>query len=400
MHDPEKLPYCADVMIYLDANATTPMLPEVMEVMLPWLRERFGNPSSAHRAGRHARRGIEIARAQVAALLQAQPEEIIFTSGATESINTVISFAQQEWPDRAVLITSQVEHAVGVEAAERWQDQGGEVRRIPVDEQGLLNLGALEAELKGGRVALASFIWGNNETGVMTPMSRVVELCHSAGTFVHADAVQVAGKMPLDVKAVPVDYLSLSSHKMHGPQGVGVLFVNRNAPFRPLLIGGGQEAGRRSGTENVAGIIGIGQAASMATAWIAASGAEQMSALRDDLEIALRQGWSGSRIHGALAPRLPGTCSICLPGVDAAAMLIRLDQRGIACSGGSACHTGSLHPSPVLEAMGCDASSAASTLRLSLSRLTTAEDIRRAAQEILDCARHIEQQSGSKILGS
>ncbi len=380
-------------MIYLDANATTPLLPEVLEAMLPWMRERFGNPSSAHSSGRRARRAIELARAQVAALLQAQPEEIIFTSGATEAINSVLTFAQAEWPDRPVLISSPVEHAAGMEAAERWQAQGGQVRLIPVDAQGLLNLEVLEAELKRGRVALASFLWGNNETGVMTPMARVVELCHAAGVLVHADAVQVAGKEPLDVTAVPVDYLSLSSHKMHGPLGVGALFVNRRVPFRPLLVGGGQEAGRRSGTENVPGILGMGHAAFMASAWLAAGGAGQMSALRDALESAMLLAWSGALVHGAAAPRLPGTCSLCLPGVDAAAMLIRLDQRGIACSGGSACHTASLHPSHVLEAMGCDAASAASTLRLSLSRLTTADEIHRAAQEILSCARHIQQQT-------
>jgi cysteine desulfurase len=380
-------------MIYLDANATTPLLPEVIEAMLPWMRERFGNPSSAHSAGRRARRAVESARAQVAALLQAQPEEIVFTSGATEAINAVLSFAQAEWTDRPVLITSQVEHAVGLEAAERWQAQGGEVRLIPADAQGLLNVEVLESELKAGRVALASFIWGNNETGVITPMARVVELCHAAGVLVHADAVQVAGKMPLNVSAVPVDYLSISSHKMHGPQGVGALFVNRRVPFRPLLVGGGQEAGRRSGTENVPGILGMGHAAFMASDWLAAGGEKQMSALRDALESVLLLGWSGARVHGAAAPRLPGTCSLCLPGVDAAAMLIRLDQRGIACSGGSACHTESLHPSHVLEAMGCDAASAASTLRLSLSRLTTPDEIHRAAQEILSCARHIQQQS-------
>jgi cysteine desulfurase len=379
-------------MIYLDANATTPLLPEVLEAMLPWMQGRFGNPSSAHSGGRRARRAVEAARAQVAGLMGAVPEEMVFTSGATESINSVLLFAQQEWPDRPVLVISAVEHAATVEAATRWQARGGEVRRIPVDSQGRLDLEALERALEPGRVALVSMIWGNNETGVITPMEEVVRLCHAAGTLVHADAVQMVGKVALDLKAVPVDYLSLSAHKMHGPQGMGALFVSHHAPFRPLLVGGGQEGGRRSGTENVAGIVGMGVAAELASAWLAENGPAALAAKRDRLEKTLLQGWQGAGVHGAQAERLPGTSSICFPGIDAAAMLIRLDQRGIACSGGSACHTASLHPSHVLEAMGCDATSAACTLRLSLSRLTTQEEIEKAAQEILLSAQHIAEQ--------
>lgn len=383
-------------MIYLDANATTPMLPEVLEAMLPWMQGRFGNPSSAHSGGRRARRAVEAARIQVAALLGVEAEEVVFTSGATESINSMLLFAQQEWSDRPVLVISAVEHAATVEAAARWQARGGEVRTIPVDSQGRLDLDALRAALEPGRVALVSMIWGNNETGVITQMEDVVRLCHAAGTLVHADAVQMAGKAALDLKAAPVDYLSLSAHKMHGPQGIGALFVSRHAPFRPLLVGGGQEGGRRSGTENVAGIIGMGVAAELAAAWLAENGPSLMAAKREQLEKALLQGWQGAVVHGAEARRLPGTSSICFPGIDAAAMLIRLDQRGIACSGGSACHTASLHPSHVLEAMGHDADHAASTLRLSLSRLTSQEEIEKAGEEILKSASHIQVQKNSK----
>ena len=380
-------------MIYLDANATTPPDPAVVEAMLPFLTEHFGNASSGHAAGRRARRAVEKARGQVSNLIHAQPEEIIFTSGATESINSVLLFAQREWSERPLLIISAVEHAAVIECADRWEDRGGRVKRVPVDGNGVVKLEALQSALEPGRTALVSIIWANNETGVISPMNEIVALAHEAGALVHADAVQMAGRLPLDVEAVPVDYLSLSAHKMHGVKGCGALFVSRRVLFRPLLIGGGQESGRRSGTENVPGIVAMGAAAELA----ALSDTKVLAALRDEFEQRLLLGWPGAMIHGADAPRLPNTTSIYLPGVDAAAMLILLDQRGIACSGGSSCHTASLHPSHVLEAMGYDAAHASSTLRFSLSRMNTRDEVLEAVDEVIRSARHILDQRDASI---
>lgn len=382
-------------MIYLDANATSPPAPAVVEAMLPFLTEHFGNASSGHAAGRRARRAVEKARGQVATLIGAAAEEIVFTSGATESINSVLLFAQHEWPERPLLVISAVEHAAVLECAARWELRGGRVKRVPVNANGHVKLDEFRAALEPDRTALVSMIWGNNETGVVSPMAEMVELAHTAGAMVHADAVQMAGKLPLDVSKVPVDYLSLSGHKMHGPKGIGVLFVSRRAPFRPLLIGGGQESGRRSSTENVPGIVAMGAAAELAVSWLQSSGPGELAALRAAFEERLLAGWPGAVIHGDGVERLPNTTSICLPGVDSAGMIILLDQRGIACSGGSACHTASLHPSHVLEAMGFSADHAASTLRLSLSRMNARDDVMAAADEIIRMAHHLMKQKGA-----
>jgi cysteine desulfurase len=259
-----------------------------------------------------------------------------------------------------------------------------------VDADGVIQLDALKAALEPGKTALVSIIWANNETGVVSPMAEIVALAHEAGALVHADAVQMTGKLPLNMTSVPVDYLSLSAHKMHGVKGCGALFVNRRAPFRPLLIGGGQESGRRSSTENVPGIVAMGKAAELA----ASHDTHELEALRDEFEARLLADWPGALVHGASAPRLPNTTSLCLPGVDSAGMIILLDQRGIECSGGSACHTASLHPSHVLEAMGYDAAHASSTLRFSISRMNTREEVLAAADEILRAARHLTEQMG------
>lgn len=381
-------------MPYLDANATTPTDPAVVEEMLPFLTQHFGNASANHAAGRRARRAMEKARGQVAALIGAEKEEIIFTSGATESINSVLSFARQEWPERPLLVISAVEHAAVEECAARWTRQGGRVKRVPVDANGVLKLDAFKAALEPGRTALVSVIWANNETGVISPMGEIAALAHEAGALVHADAVQMAGKVALNVASTPVDYLSLSGHKMHAPKGIGALFVSGRAPFRPLLIGGGQESGRRSGTENIPGIVAMGKAAELAAGWLQGGEADALAEMRDEFEQLLLAGWPAAVAHGVAAPRLPNTTSLCLPGADAAGMLILLDQRGIACSGGSACHTASLHPSHVLEAMGFDAEHAAGTLRFSLSRLNTRDEVLSAAAEVLRAAKHLAEQKG------
>ena len=290
-------------MIYLDANATTPPDPAVVEAMLPFLTEYFGNASSSHAAGRRARRAVEKARGQVAGMIGASAAEIVFTSGATESINSVLLFAQQEWSERPLLVISAVEHAAVGECANRWEQRGGRVKRVPVDANGLVNLDEYQAALEPGKTALVSMIWGNNETGVISPMSEIVMMAHAAGALVHADAVQMAGKLPLDVSKVPVDYLSLSGQKMHGPKGIGVLFVSRRAPFRPLLVGGGQESDRRSSTENVPGIVAMGKAAELAASWLQSEGPGELAALRNTFEKQLLAGWPDAVIHGARAER-------------------------------------------------------------------------------------------------
>ncbi|MEN3942217.1 cysteine desulfurase family protein [Prosthecobacter sp. SYSU 5D2] len=376
-------------MIYLDANATTPPDPAVIEAMLPFLTQHFGNPSATYAGGRYARRAVEKARGQVAAMIGAEAEEILFTNGATESINSVHFSAQRTMPERPLLVMSTTEHAATLACAERWKAQGGRVKMIPVYPNGLLNLEALESALEAGRTALVSMLWGNNETGVIQPMAEISHLAHEAGALVHADAVQMAGKVPVDVRAAGVDFLSLSGHKMHAPKGIGALYVNRYAGYEPLIIGGGQERERRSGTENVPGMVALGKAAELAMQQVDESG---VRGLRDLLEERLQTALPEIHIHGKDAPRLPNTASVCFPGVDSAGLMIRLDQKGVACSGGSACHAGALQPSHVLEAMGYDARHAGSTLRFSLSRLTTSVEIEQAAVEILAAVSHLREQ--------
>lgn len=389
-------------MLDLDANATTAPDPAVIEAMLPCLTQHYGNPSASHSLGRRARRLLETARGQVASLLGAEPGEIVFTSGGTESINSTLAFAQAEWPDRPRLVVGRTEHSAVLEAARRWQQRGGELAWLPIDGHGLPDLAALRAALEPGRTALVSLIWANNETGVVSPMAEVVEIAHAGGALVHADAVQAAGKIPLDVRRVPVDYLSLSGHKMHAAKGVGALYVSRRAAFRPYLVGGGQESGRRSGTENLPGIVGYGKAAELALGHLAQGGAARLAARRDAFEARLRAALPELVVHGEGAPRLPQTSSIAFPGLDAAGLQIRLDQQGLACSGGSACHSASLHPSHVLEAMGYDAAHAASTLRFSFSRLTPEAELERAAETVVQAVRWLRglrPGDGSPVIG-
>ena len=369
-------------MIDLDANASTPLDPAVLEVMLPFLQANHANPSAAYRAGRLARRAIEQARAAVAAFLKAEPGEIVFTSGATESIHTAHHSVRSLWPEKRLLITSRVEHAAGLAAAEAWQKRGGRVHALGVDAEGRIDLNELKNVLASHETALVSMLWANNETGVIQPMAEITTLAHEHGALVHADAVQMAGKLPIDLHEVPVDLASFSGHKMHAPKGVGMLYVSARSRFEPLMTGGGQEGGRRSGTENVPGIVALGKAAELASCPMHAD-------LRDVLEQRLLVALPEIVIHGRNAPRLPNTSNFCLPGIDAAGMLILLDQRDVACSAGSACHSAALHPSHVLEAMGYDAAHAASSLRLSLHRFHTLADVETAAARIIECVEKL-----------
>ncbi len=371
-------------MIYLDSAATTPTDPAVVEAMLPFLREHFANPSASYSAARMVRKAVQTAREQVATLIGAHADEIVFTSCGTESINTAIASVRASWPEKTDLIIADTEHAATLEAAKRWN---GQVIRAPVNRDGLIDLNQLRALLRPGHAALVSILWANNETGVIAPMHEITEIAHAAGALVHADAVQAAGKIEIDLRNMPVDFLSLSGHKFHAPKGIGALFVSQRVRFAPLLVGGGQENGRRSGTENVPGIVALGKAASLCDQ-------HDLQPLRDHFEQRLISALPDSIIHGAQAIRLPNITSICLPGIDAAGMLILLDKANIACSAGSACHSAALHPSHVLEAMGFDAAHAASTLRFSFSRFNTKSESEAAAQAVIEAVHKIRSARG------
>lgn len=381
-------------MIYLDANATTPVDPAVLEAMLPFLRDYFANPSAAHAGGRTASRAVQRAREQVAALLHAQPDEVIFTSGGTESINAVHSSVRALWPERPYLIITGTEHPAVMESAERWCKQGGNVIQAPIHGDGRVDLDSLRTLVRSGSVALVSIMWANNETGVIAPMREIVEIAHAAGALVHTDAVQAAGKIPLDVEATPVDFLSLSGHKMHAPKGIGALYVSRRVRFEPLIVGGGQEKGRRSGTENVPGIVALGMAADLAQQHFNDGTKARIHAMRDRFEHLVHAAFPDMRVHGCHTHRLHHTSSFCLPDIDAAGMLILLDKAGVACSAGSACHSGSLHSSSVLGAMGIGAHDAACTLRVSFHRFNTKPEAEEAAHQVIACAHKLRAERG------
>jgi cysteine desulfurase len=358
---------------YFDNNATTRVAPEVIEAMLPFLKDNWGNPSSAYTFGHELGRHLDHARTCVAELVHAEPREIIFTSCGTESINAALHSALITRPDRRHLITTAVEHSATLKFCAYLEKQGYEVTLLPVDRDGAVDLRQLDQALRPD-TALVSIMWANNETGVLFPVREVAELCRAKGVLCHTDAVQVAGKIPIDVKALGVDFLSLSGHKLHAPKGVGALYVKRHTKFQPYLIGGGQERGRRGGTENVAGVVAFGRAAELAMDQLPSESA-RIRALRDQLEAGILERVSGSSINGPTEPRLPNTTNISFRGVEAEGVLMLLDQAGVCASSGSACTTGSMDPSHVLTAMGCSASRARASVRFSLGVYNTADEV-------------------------
>jgi len=360
-------------MIYLDNNATTPMDPRVREAMLPFLGEIFGNPSSPHAPGRVAREAVEKARGQVAALLGARSDEIVFTSGGTESINTAIRGALAGQADRRHIITSSIEHSATKNLCEQLAHEGCEVTWLRVDADGQPDLDEYRAALRDD-TAIVSVVWANNETGVLSPIEEMARLADEHRVVFHVDAVQAAGKIPIDLTCVPVHLLSLSAHKIHGPKGVGALFVRSGLGLPPLLRGGGQESGRRAGTENVAGIVGLGVAAELAMSSLPME-MPRVATLRDDFEAGVRQRFPDARFHGDAAHRLPNTTNFALPGRDAQGLLAGLDRLGVACSVGSACTSGEVDASHVLRAMGVGDDEARSSLRFSFSRMNTADEV-------------------------
>jgi len=363
-------------VIYLDNNATTRPAPEVVEALLPWLREQYGNPSSSHVLGLQAEGALVQARAQVAALLGGQPAEIVFTSGGTEALNHALRGAAEAFPAKRHLVTTAVEHSA-VRALAGWlQRQGFEITVLGVDGEGRLDLAELEAALRPDTLMVA-LMAANNETGVRFPVAEAAVRARRAGALVAVDAVQAVGKVPVDVAAWGADLVAFSGHKFHGPKGVGGLWIRRGVRLRPFLVGGEQERGRRGGTENLPGIVGLGKAAELALAHLPDQ--ERVADLRDRLESLLREALPDLHIHGGGAERLPNTSLLALPDVEGEALQLRLSQRGICVSTGSACTTGRPEPSHVLQAMGVPPDLARGTVRLSLGRETTAGEVEAVA---------------------
>jgi cysteine desulfurase len=360
-------------MIYLDNNATTPIDPRVRDAMLPFLGESFGNPSSPHAAGRAARDAMEKARAQVAAMLGASADSIVFTGGGTESITTAIRGALAAQPEKRHIVTSSIEHSATKNLCRQLEREGFEVTWLRVDAGGRPDLAQYEAALRDD-TALVSVIWANNETGVIFPVEEMARLADERRIVFHVDAVQAAGKVPIDLSRVPVHLLSLAAHKFHGPKGVGALFVRSGLGLPPLLRGGGQESGRRAGTENVPGIVGLGVAAELAMLALPVE-MPRVAALRDEFEAGVRSRFPDARFHGDPAHRLANTTNFALPGRDAQGLLAGLDRLGVACSIGSACTSGEVDASHVLRAMGVGDEEARSSLRFSFSRMNTEAEV-------------------------
>ncbi|MEK7474262.1 MAG: cysteine desulfurase family protein [Candidatus Coatesbacteria bacterium] len=361
--------------IYLDSAATTPPAPAVVEAVREALTDSWGNASSAHAAGSRARRIVEEARVKVAALLGGRPDEIVFTSGATEANNTVFVGLAGPRGRPGRIVISAIEHPCVIESAAALERSGWTVVRAGVDETGIVDPDAVGAAL-GKRTALVSVMLANNEVGTIEPVAEIAKIAKAAGAFVHTDATQAVGRIPVDVGALGVDYLSLSAHKFNGPKGVGALWVRRGAAIAPLFRGGSQEGGRRAGTLNVPGIAGLGVAAELAKKNLAET-ADLVRGLRDRLEAGIRSGVQGLRLNGHPVLRLPSHLNMSFDLIEGEALMMRLDLAGIAVSTGSACSSGSREPSYVLTAMGCDAVRAAGAVRFSVGSTTTEAEIDR-----------------------
>ena len=357
---------------YFDHNATTPADPRVIGAMLPYLKGPYGNPSSLHRFGRAARDGVERARAQVAALLSAQPQEVIWTSGGTEANNLALKGLCTGKPSGRLLYGA-TEHPAVMEAAESLRRDGWAVEQIAMTCDGLVDWPAFTAQCQAGPVRVASLMAANNETGVIQDTARAAPLVHAAGGWLHVDATQAAGKLPLSFAETGADLLTLSSHKIYGPKGIGALLVKAEVDLGPLLHGGAQERGLRGGTENLPAIVGFGAAAELAMLELEARSA-QVKALHEQLETGLRE-MSAVTLFGAKAERLANTTQFALAGWDGEALLMHLDRKGYAVSSGSACASGSGEPSHVLLAMGIDAATAKGAVRVSFGKGNTADEV-------------------------
>lgn len=373
--------------IYLDYNATTPHAPEVIVAMRPYLEEHFGNPSSSHWYGRKAREAVETARAQVAALLNCKPGEILFTSGGTESNNHAIrgsAFARRDHGRH--IITSQIEHPAVTRVCEKLKQDGFDITYLPVDAHGLVSIADVEAAIRKD-TTLITLMHANNEVGTIQPIEAVTALAKARGIAVHTDAAQSAGKIPVDVEALGVDLLTIAGHKLYAPKGVGALYIRNETPLQKFMDGAGQEGGRRPGTENVLEVVGLGEACEIAHRDLAAN-REHMRRLRDRLEAGLRERVPRLKVNGHPDQRLPNTLSVSVHGVDANILLAAIEDK-VAASAGAACHSGHVHISHVLQAMGVPEEWARGTIRFSTGRMTTGEDIETAVAVVAAAAERL-----------
>ncbi len=359
--------------VYLDNNATTRVAPEVLETMLPYFSDLYGNPSSMHTFGGQVAGKIREAREQIAALIGASPDEIIFTSCGTESDNAALRSALAAHPEKRHIVTSRVEHPAIKALVTHLAERGYRITELPVDKNGLLDLGQL-AESLAPDTAVVSLMWANNETGVIFPVEKAAELARERGILFHTDAVQATGKIAIDMRKNAIDMLSFSGHKLHAPKGIGVLYVRRGTRFSPLLIGGHQERGRRGGTENTPSIIGLGKACELAARHLETENTV-VRRLRDRIETTLLARIPNARVNGDGEQRLPNTTNISFEFVEGEGILLLMNEHGICASSGSACTSGSLQPSHVLRAMGVPFTMAHGSIRFSLSVYTTEEEI-------------------------
>ena len=373
--------------IYLDSNATTAVDPAVVEEMLPYLTTHYANPSSPYKEGRKVAEALEIARHRVANLINAEAKEIIFTSSGTEATNAAIYSALAADPDRQHIVTTRVEHSATLKTCEILAKRGVEITWLGVDKKGQINLEELEKAVRSD-TALLSVMWANNETGTLFPIDDIARIAKKRGVYFHTDAVQAAGKIPLSLTDSGIQFVSLSGHKLHCPKGIGALYVHRKTRFTPFVTGGSQEDGKRGGTQNVASIVGFGKACEIAAADLHQK-QQQMKVLRDTFEAELKQTVQGVEINGDTENRLPNTTNLSFQGIEGETLLLLLDERNVACSAGSACTSGSVHPSHVLKAMGCSDTHARASLRFSFSKYNSLDEIQIAIQRIKDAVQKL-----------
>ncbi|MCI0356702.1 MAG: cysteine desulfurase [Acidobacteria bacterium] len=375
--------------VYLDNNATTPVLPEVLEAMRPYFAEQFGNASSIHHHGQQTRAAVERARASLAALLNCRAAEVVFTSGGTEGDNLALAGLLEPGDH---LITSTIEHHAVLNASKQLQERGFEVTYVPVDGRGLIDPDDVRRALRPN-TKLISIMMANNETGVVQPVEELGRVAAEADVYFHTDAVQAAGKVSIDVKKIGCDLLSVSGHKMHAPQGTGALFVRRGTLLRPLFYGGNHERGRRAGTENVPGIIGLGVAAEIARKSLQSGEVARLAALRDLIQKTIAETLDAVGVNGEGAPRVPTTTNLYFDCIEGEALVIALDLKGLAVSTGAACSSGAIEPSHVLTAMGLPPERARASLRFSLGKQNTADDVDFALNLLPDAVARLRELS-------